>query len=158
MKARDLGLIEPALSAAIALEERFPDIVFTSGRRSREDQARAMAQNVALAGRGWITRTYRPSPMREAIVQELRRLPHVKEASNIQARIMRVLGPATDEMAAGISKHLGGLAFDVKPMIGQNGKPTARGLEVIAALVAMPQTGKFLSHEGGLVRWHWQAK
>ena len=57
MKAEDLNIIGDALEVARDLQTSFPSVIFTSGRRSLEDQARAMAQNV-VANRKWITQTY----------------------------------------------------------------------------------------------------
>jgi len=156
MKARDLGLIEPALSAAIALEQQFPEIVFTSGRRSREDQARAMAQNIAIAGSGWLRRTYKDTPIRRAISARLNVKPKMAEASQIQAAILEELNHYSDIALMGLSKHIGGLAFDLRPMVDSKGRPTRAGEAVIAAIAGLPGLQTFLDHEGGLVRWHLQ--
>lgn len=156
MKAAELDLAEPALSAALHLESLFPDIVFTSGRRSREDQARAMAQNIAIAGLPWLAKTYKKSPVRDGIAAAIGRLPVPRSASAIQGAISAYFLGKPDSFVAAISRHLSGLAFDIKPMIDAAGVPTPRGERVIAEIRRLPQLDKFLDHEGGLVRWHVQ--
>ena len=51
--------LEPAArAAAYELKRLHPGVVFTSGRRDKVGQARAMASNV-VKNREWITQTYR---------------------------------------------------------------------------------------------------
>jgi hypothetical protein len=52
-----LHLGPTAKQAAYALKQAHPTIVFTSGRRDKADQARAMAGNV-VANKQWIQQTY----------------------------------------------------------------------------------------------------
>src|SRR5438552_18981740 len=52
-----LDLAATARTAAYALKKAHPSIRFTSGRRSKEDQARAMASNV-VKNRKWIEQTF----------------------------------------------------------------------------------------------------
>src|SRR5262245_10484235 len=54
-----LNLLDAARAAAYALKALFPTVQFTSGRRTLADQARAMAQNVAVK-RNYIIGTYKP--------------------------------------------------------------------------------------------------
>src|SRR5580658_3697650 len=60
-----LNLAPTAKSAAYELKRLHPQVVFTSGRRSVEDQARAMAGNVAK-NRKWIEQTYHTSVVSKA--------------------------------------------------------------------------------------------
>ena len=57
MNLADLDLDDDVQAVARALWEGFPGVVFTSGRRTPEAQAHAMAENVAL-NRRWIVQTY----------------------------------------------------------------------------------------------------
>ena len=58
-----LDLAATARTAAYALKKAHPAVEFTSGRRSKEDQARAMAGNV-VDNRKWIEQTYASSTLR----------------------------------------------------------------------------------------------
>src|SRR5215470_12548187 len=60
-----LQLIGAAKDAAYTLKRKYPTLVFTSGRRSRSEQAQAMARNV-LRNRQWIAETYAPSAVQKA--------------------------------------------------------------------------------------------
>jgi hypothetical protein len=59
----DLDLEQTAEHAAEMLKEAYPEVVFTSGRRSVYEQARAMASNIVSSGdRKWIQKVYASSP------------------------------------------------------------------------------------------------
>ena len=60
-----LNLRGAARRAAYALKKVHPAVKFTSGRRGKEDQARAMASNV-VSNRKWIEQTYRATPISAA--------------------------------------------------------------------------------------------
>lgn len=150
MKIEEMDLIEPALSAAQELQRRFPAVVFTSGRRTLEQQAHAMATNIAVAGRDWVTRTYRPSPPRAACEDWLERNPSVKDIAGIAAGLLSALRIVPVAELGLLSSHLGGLAFDIQPMAG----PT--GAAVLAACRGLAGLERLLTNEGGLVRWHLQ--
>ncbi len=143
-----LELAEPARAAAYALKKAHPAVVFTSGRRSVADQARAMAGNVA-ANRKWISQTYMPSDTSRKLQKWVDEHKDRKTADEIE----RGLAGAMKSMTAGqlglLSKHLAGLAFDVRPVQqdAESIKRTIRGL---------PKLKVFLDKEGGLERWHAQ--
>lgn len=160
MRAADLNLIEPALSAAMALERRFPSLVFTSGRRDIEAQARAMAQNVAEAGNGWISRTYRPSSAITALEDAVDTLPQGSPETDYYGALYEALEAMTPEELTHVSAHLGGLAFDIKPQGTQGvGKGTIYDSRVLVDFLGTFQGfDKFLTSEGGLCRWHVQFK
>jgi hypothetical protein len=143
-----LGLVETARAAAYALKKNHPTIKFTSGRRNKDDQARAMAQNVVL-NRKWIEETYGKSKARDACQKWLDDHPDKTTQDAIEAGLQSVLDGLTDAEVRRLSKHLAGEAFDVKPVRkdAETIKATIRGL---------PGLKKFLEKEGGLVRWHAQ--
>lgn len=143
-----LDLAATARAAAYALRKAHPGVSFTSGRRNKEDQARAMAGNV-VANRQWIEQTYAASDLRTACQKWLDDNPDKKTKAEIQAGLLSVFNAATDEQMGRFSKHLSGMAFDVQPVTdnAENIKKTIRGLAGL---------GKFLEKEGGLVRWHAQ--
>ncbi|MBU6438528.1 MAG: hypothetical protein KGQ77_13455, partial [Betaproteobacteria bacterium] len=143
-----LHLAPTARCAAYILKLAHPSVRFTSGRRSLEDQARAMAANV-MRNRKWIEQTYRPSVVRDQCQVWIDDNPDQKSAKALETGLLAVLRKAPDEELSRFSKHLSGEAFDVQP-IDQDAdaiKATIRGL---------PGLDRFLDTEGGLVRWHVQ--
>ena len=143
-----LDLAATARSAAYALKKAHPSVKFTSGRRGKEDQARAMASNV-VSNRKWIEQTYKTSTLRKSCQDWLDDNPDKKTKSEIQEGLLSVFNAATDEDLGNFSKHLSGSAFDVQPVTddAEEIKKTIRGLTGL---------DKFLDTEGGLVRWHAQ--
>ena len=150
MDVSDLDLAEPALAGATRLQHQFPNIVFTSGRRTVTDQARAMASNV-VHNRDWIAQTYRATPERAELQAWVDTHPQATTRAALQAGLKHVMDGWTDKQKDKLSKHFSGLAFDVQPL--PNG---ATATAVKAAIRALPHLVKFLETEGGLVRWHAQ--
>lgn len=147
MKADQLGLRGTALQAARDYEARYPDVVFTSGRRSLQDQARAMAQNVVV-NRQWIGQTYKAAGKLQAWVDAH---PEAKSHASTEAGLLSVLQGMTDDERARVSCHLSGDAFDVKP-------DNDKGKDDYLKSLAVQYGGKYLDTEGGLRRRHWQAR
>jgi hypothetical protein len=143
-----LNLKGKARTGAYALKKAHPSVTFTSGRRDKEDQARAMASNVIL-NRKWIEETYSTSTVSTACQKWVDDNPEKTTQEDVQEGLLSVLNDATDAQLAALSKHLSGEAFDVQPVETDADaiKKTIRELEGL---------GKFLEKEGGLVRWHAQ--
>lgn len=143
-----LDLAPTARKAAYALKKAHPSVKFTSGRRSKADQARAMAGNV-VKNRKWIEQTYKDSPLRKKCQDWVNDNTDKKTQAEIAQGLLSVLDAATDEELGNFSKHLSGMAFDVQPVDkdAEAIKTTIRGLSGL---------DKFLDTEGGLVRWHAQ--
>lgn len=149
MKPEDLGLAEPARSAAAALYAQFPDVLFTSGRRGVGDQARAMASNI-VANRRWIAETYMPTAESQALQKWVDTHPAAVSQDKIAQGLAGVMVTWTDAQKGKVSKHFSGEAFDVQPVPGDKGKA------IKAYIRTLPGLTKFLEKEGGLVRWHAQ--
>ena len=143
-----LDLAETARKAAYELKKKHPAVKFTSGRRGKVDQARAMAQNVVL-NRKWIEETYAKSKARDECQKWVNTHTDKKTADEIEAGLLGVLNGLTDAELSQLSKHLSGEAFDVQPVDEDADaiKKTIQGLS---------GRKKFLDKEGGLVRWHAQ--
>jgi hypothetical protein len=144
-----LALRGRARIAAYALKKAHPTVVFTSGRRSLVDQARAMAQNVAK-NRAWISQTYASSALSERCQRWLDVHAKVTTQEEIQQGLLGVLQEATDTERGYLSKHLSGDAFDVQPVTDG-----AEAIKRTLRKLVKPH-GRFLDKEGGLVRWHAQ--
>jgi len=145
-----LDLAPAAKAAAYALRQAHPEIVFTSGRRDKAAQARAMAGNIIRNPR-WVAETYKPTPACAACQKWVDEHPQSNSQSAIQAGLLDVFESLGDEELGRLSKHLSGEAFDVQPMVDG---PNANAVK--ASIRALSGLGKFLEEEGGLVRWHVQ--
>src|ERR1041385_3028452 len=150
MKIEELGLIEPALSGAMALKEKHPEIDFTSGRRTRFSQAHAMAVNVA-ADRKWIQKTYRDTAETRACQKYVDDHPEATSVNTLFNGLLGVLNNFTDAKLAEWNHHLAGLAFDIQPQVKD-------AEEIKADARALPGLDLFLEQEGKLIRWHAQFK
>jgi hypothetical protein len=145
IEALDLSTV--ARKAAYTLKKSHPLVSFTSGRRSKDEQASAMASNV-VKNRKWIQQTYANSTLSAQCQEWLDNNPDKKTLQEITEGLVSILNAATDDDLGKLSKHLSGEAFDVQPVPdGDSIKTTIRGL---------PGLTKFLDVEGGLVRWHAQ--
>jgi hypothetical protein len=143
-----LDLADTARKAAYELKKAHPSVQFTSGRRGKDDQARAMASNV-VENRKWIEQTYASSPLRTKCQKWVDDNPDKKTQAEIAEGLVSIFNGSTDAELGKLSKHLSGEAFDVQP-VEENAeaiKTTIRGLSGLS---------KFLDKEGGLVRWHAQ--
>jgi hypothetical protein len=152
MTVDDLNLNEPARTAAQRLLDACPYTVFTSGRRTIEAQAHAVATNLVQAGRKWMLSVYVQSAARDACQQWVDNNPQVGTVDELAAGLTTVLSGFDDEALSHFSKHLGGNAFDVQPVSGTNGLRIKATLRQIVTELG----GTFLEKEGGLVRWHAQ--
>jgi hypothetical protein len=141
-----LDLTPVARAAAYELRRLHPQVSFTSGRRDKEAQARAMASNV-VKNRTWIVQTYRASAARTACQQWVDDHPEATTQAQIQAGLVSVFDTLGDAQLLGLSAHLSGNAFDVQPV-------ATGGDAVKASIRRLPGLALFLDREGGLVRWH----
>ena len=145
---KPLDLIDPAQMGAEILLGKHPYIRFTSGRRTRQSQAYAMAKNVSM-NRNWIEQTYRDTPETRACQLWINSNPQAVTIEDIFEGFSTVLVSFTDAELAAWNHHLAGLAFDVEPTI-QNAD------EIKSDIRALPNLNLFLEVEGGLERWHAQ--
>lgn len=143
-----LNLRGAARTAAYALKKVHSSVRFTSGRRNKDDQARAMASNVVL-NRGWIEQTYAASAVSRACQKWVDKNPDKTTKEDVQAGLLSVLNQATDAQLALLSKHLSGDAFDVQP-VEINADAIKKTIRLLKGL------DRFLEKEGGLIRWHAQ--
>jgi hypothetical protein len=143
-----LDLAPVARAAAAALKRLHPGVVFTSGRRDKVAQARAMAGNV-VRNRQWIGHTYLPSPVCAACQKWVDAHPQALTQEAIEQGLIGVFDSIGEAELGRISKHLSGEAFDVQPV-------AANAEAIKASIRALKGLTKFLDREGGLERWHAQ--
>jgi hypothetical protein len=143
----DLDLVGHAKDGAEALLRAHPDVVFTSGRRSLQQQAGAMAGNV-VRNRNWIRDTYAESPERYELQTWVDSHPDALTREQIMAGLRTVMSGWNDARKMRLSRHFAGFAFDVQPVAG------ARGEAIKTAIRALSHLRRFLDTEGGMVIWH----
>ena len=163
MTLSDCDLAPPMHDAAQKLLLVFPFVQFTSGRRSLEDQAMTMAENILKArDRNWIRQTYK----RAAELQTWVDLhPEITDEEALAEGLHATLVSMGDE-ASKVSDHLTGMAVDLKPMerlivmkdLSKVWVETEEGRQVIEWIRAYHATKTFLTREGGLRRWHWACR
>ena len=145
-----LQLSSTARAAAEILNSQFPgNIYFTSGRRSIEKQARAMAPNV-VANRQWIEQTYKNTPQRHALQEWVDNNPQANTTESIAVGLKSVMYGWTEEEKTGFSRHITGNAFDIKPVAGELGE------RIKEAIGELPNIQWYTFSEGGLELWHAQ--
>jgi hypothetical protein len=145
MTIEEMDLAPIAKTAATILLAKHPNIEFTSGRRTKFQQAHAMANNV-VKNRKWIGQTYLAGAKLQHWVDTH---PQAKTVDAIAAGLAQVIQEMPEEECNKISRHLTGRAFDVRPA-------TAKAAKIKADIKALPGLHKFLDKEGGLIRWHAQ--
>lgn len=161
-QVKALQLEELALSGAVRLVRAFPGIVFTSGKRSTDSQAQAMAKNGhAVAERDGLTdrdgltkyilNTHRDTTSRALLIAELKLMKPTATLAQLAGALNNVMSRMAPEQLSQISLHVSGLAFDIKP----DSVPIEK---LRAALTLLPGYSKFLEDEAGLKRWHVEFK
>jgi len=137
-----------AKRGAYTLKGKHPQIEFTSGRRDRGAQARAMASNV-VKNRKWIEGTYTDTPARDRCQGWIDAHPEAVTQTDIQIGLLAVVNVLTDNELATLSRHISGDAFDVQPVV-ENADAIKADIRELEGL------NKFLEKESGLMRWHAQ--
>jgi len=143
----DLDLQPNAKAAAEQLAEAHPSVVFTSGRRTVEEQADAMAGNV-VSNRKYIEQTYAASSERDTLQKWVDDHPEATTQPDISAGLQGIMNGWSDAQKRKLSLHFSGEAFDVKPVGGSGGDAIKKTIK------NLPKLRKFLESEGGLIIWH----
>jgi hypothetical protein len=141
-----LDLVATAKKAAYELKKAKPSVIFTSGRRDKDEQASAMTSNV-VQERDWIKSTYAKSAARDACQKWVDDNKDAVTQKEIADGLKGVLDGLTDAQLNALSKHLSGQAFDVQPV-------TPDKDDIKGAIKKLKGITKFLEKEGNLVRWH----
>jgi len=144
-----LDLSPAARKAAEHLKSRFPAVQITSGRRTREDQARALARNVQ-AQRDFIATGYKDSSVKRACQEWVEANPEAITEGDLTAGLLAVLQRFDLPALTKLSKHFSGDAFDVKP-------PALNPDDIKTEMQKLPGLDKFMERrDGSVVRWHAQ--
>lgn len=146
-----MGLQGDALAVALDITKRFPEAKITSGRRTISEQALAMAENSAR-NRNWIRETYSLGRAATECQDWVDRHPSADKRAMATAFCTIIAALPPDDQRR-LSRHLTGEALDIKPIVGGIAEEVIRVLSDWATRKA----GKFLTREGGLTIWHWQA-
>jgi hypothetical protein len=147
MTIEELQLEPVADQAARLLQQKHPNIEFTSGRRTVAQQAHAMASNiVSLHDRQFIGHTYLAGAKLQQWVDAH---PNAVTVDAITAGLQETMNAMPEAEILKISRHLTGRAFDLRPV-------TQNAEAIKADIRALPGLNKFLEKEAGHVRWHAQ--
>lgn len=142
-----------AREGAEILQRECPFVIFTSGRRDLDAQAKAMAENVYL-DRNFVHKVYRHGAAIHAWVLEN---PQINTVDELHDGIYTFMLGMSDADLWTLSAHLTGDAFDVKPLVNSAGEPTLYGQKILSVMNDLPNlSAKPLTREGSLVRWHCQ--
>lgn len=148
-----LRLAPRAKAGAVLLNERFPDVVFTSGYRDLRTQARVMAEN-QFKDPKWIGKTYRFGGELQLILDK--NITSLVTMRQLEDAIYNYLAQQSEAWLARFSRHLTGYAFDVEPWVDSEGLPTARGWQLVDFMRTKIGSEKVLLREGNQVIWHCQ--
>ena len=142
----DLDLAPHAKAGAESLVKDFGStIVFTSGRRSVDDQCRVMAENVVTQGRDWIAKTYKAGKELQDWVDAN---PQAKTVEEIKEGLFSIMNTWSEAKLKAISYHLVGAAFDLLPVSDPN------GTKIKTAIQQLANKRTFLDGESGVKVWH----
>lgn len=145
------GLRGEALEVALEFHELFPDAIFSRGIRTLRAQCRDMAENVSQNSM-WISETYRASKPALAAHAWVMANKHVRAVGDIADGLEFVLRTFSPVELESLSRHFTGDAFDLRP------RSVTRAAREWLENEAKKRGALFLDREGGLVRYHWQAK
>lgn len=155
---KPLRLNPHADSVARELLAAFPEVTFTSGRRDRDQQARAMARNVVEPSkiypggdRKWISREYIYRPIAVALQQWIDQNPRAFTLGQVANGLSGVLKGFSDEECGKFSLHMSGDAFDLLPVHTIAGNAVRAWLRARTDIVV-------LENEQGKDRLHVQTK
>lgn len=142
-----LDLAPKTKAAAESLKTDFGNqVTFTSGRRSLDDQATVMAQNIVKTGdRKWIEKTYIAGAELQKWVDDH---PEATTEGALRSGLAAILQTWDGSKLKALSYHLIGAAFDLQPVAGDAGQ------KIQTAIGNLPALRKFLQRESGVDVWH----
>ncbi|WP_250510338.1 hypothetical protein [Caballeronia sp. GACF4] len=145
----DLDLAPHAKVGAESLRQQFGSIVvFTSGRRSVDDQARVMAHNIVeKQDRQWIGKTYINGQELQKWVDDH---PKAQTQEELEAGLLSVMNTWDETKLGNLSRHLTGAAFDMQPITSDKRKAVRDALDELPFVEA----NKILENESGVKVWH----
>ena|SRR5438128_2262846 len=142
MTIEELDLQPDVEEKARELQRMVPGVVFTSGRRTLQQQAAAMAHNIVVSGnRRWIVHTYAASIAITLLQGWVNHHPGANE-QELESGLLTIFEKLSPIQRASMSRHLTGRALDILPETC-----TVEEIEKTS-----PR--KILTHEGELARLH----
>lgn len=148
LRIAQLHLSLNARKGAEWVRDRYPSIVFTSGRRDPLDQSRVMATNIVRYGRTWMLKTYKPSPIIDTLCDWLDQNPSKRDATLIAQGFYDCLLACHSGQLTKLSKHLTGDAWDAAWPGDEQGDKICSDMQI-----NMPVEyglDKIINREGGL--------
>lgn len=142
MDLTKLDLSPLAARAAMFVQEKHPDAVFTSGRRSIEKQALVMAQNAIRHGSAWLKDTYKNTRMVACLMTYMEENPELcsspaKLGQGFYAQLQEHFSDYFNKFA-----HVRGDAFDIAwPRLGNGLIDRPRGEAICHTIESLWQHG-----------------
>lgn len=130
-----------ARQGAEMMQRKYPEIVFTSGRRDVFAQARAMAQNV-LMERDWLVKTYKPGPVLSTLQMCVLDNPQAQTVPQLADLFYEAMLGFPTDVLMGFSRHFTGDAWDAQ----WPGEALAPAM--CADVLSLPHLHKLLTREG----------
>ena len=161
MNEEILAVLQPRiLKIARAILDRFPFLQLTSGLRSWDAQAHAMAVDISAAGTfDWINQVYVASDAQKACYAACINAGIMP--SDVQGTCAVLLGAFAllrPDQLHHLDVHCTGEAVDFEPLTDDRAPAVVSALrEAVTDEIAAGGSAKFLDHEGQLPRWHLQA-
>lgn len=150
-----LRLSPRAKAGAVLLNERHPNVIFTSGYRDLPKQAEVMAHNT-MSNPKWVGQTYKIGAELQEAIDYIFKSVSAPSEQLVKSVIFDYMAAQTDAWRAGLSRHLAGYAFDIMPVVDRDLIPTSDGWRIIEFCRLHIGAEKVLLREGGQVIWHVQ--
>jgi hypothetical protein len=148
-----LDLKPKAKEIANKLKNKYPDIAFTSGKRSDvTEQADAMAGNVVKDRQFF--KIYKAKDLAAKLQKWVNDHPEAKTRADISKGLADTMDSWTEDEKDRFSAHHSGDAFDIQPRDDKKASDIKRDVKSWAE----EKGGQFLEKESGLVRWHVQVR
>src|SRR4029077_2183966 len=129
--------------AAYALKKSHPGVIFTSGRRDKASQARAVAQNVAQ-DRDYLRTTYAANKASGNCQQWVDAHPTATSVEQIAAGLLSVMTALTDAEIGRLSRRRSGGPYPGQPVLPDSD-------DIMQTIRDLPGLRKFLEKEGHLI-------
>jgi DNA helicase HerA-like ATPase len=143
-----LNLATDVNRRAIELTAKHPGVAFTCGRRTIEEQAKLMAEQI-VENRTWINDTFMESTARQKLQSWLDLNPTAVTEDQIALGLKKIIKDMSESEREKVSPHLTGTAFDIQP-------PPVSSEQIKSDIKALRGVKDLMENENGKVVWHVQ--
>lgn len=140
-----LRLAPEARRSAVELKRKYPEVIFTCGHRTIEEQVATLAMEIAKHREWGNERNGAYQKIQKWLDQNTTMVTTEEIAAGLRTLISNMSHKEQDE----ISPHITGRAFDIQP-------PSANAEQIKAHIRALPLLEQLLENEDGHAMWHIQ--